>query len=553
MDFRVDIGELTNTINEYENIINTLEEQKENINKTIAELTEAGWSGEAKDKFMEKHIKDQEFYTNLIEDIKYVKNALENEEKPRAIRLKKQSEDFVNCIKRSGGGSALTNDDTGVISLQYGGQFQINNNVSECIDNYKKMNSKFEEILNLANSLSFTSFPIADDVLNLQNSLKNQTASLTEFNDSFNSYCNGVRDMEENICSVFSKISGITVGISEFRGISAISENGQVDKNKVMQLMLKNPNDLTNGEKELLSYVEKVLSKDEYAELKEQVIKEDNEEIADNLKLKFGDTSIYGPFLELANNDGFLKSIKKAGKDFIIGAGNSLDKNIFWGTIFTVGGINQSSMPKSIPYKIGELAGDIGSFAFGAAEAGTGVGGELLGFTADGTVVLAPAGVALNAASLGLVTHGGAATIKSAHNFGEDLFSLIKGEGNKGMAKADLDGVRIINKKYAGQTYKLSGDLAEKYPDGVKFTEEGFPDFKPYSTKTVTVDNLEGDAYYDFIKANEKAGFDSTPEGYTWHHVEDGKTMELVPSDLHGDIRHTGGASLIRKGIRPVK
>ncbi|APM40253.1 hypothetical protein [Clostridium kluyveri] len=414
------------------------------INKTIAELTEAGWSGEAKDKFMEKHIKNQEFYTNLIEDIKYVKNALENEEKPRAIRLKKQSEDFVNCIKRSGGGAALTNDDTGIISLQYGGQFQINNNVSECIDNYKKMNSKFEEILNLANGLSFTSFPIADDVLNLQNSLKNQTTSLTEFNDSFNEYCNGVRDMEENICSVFSKISGITVGISgitvgisEFRGISAISENGQVDKNKVIQLMLKNPNDLTNGEKELLSYVEKVLSKDEYAELKEQAIKEDNgQEIADNLKLKFGDTSIYGPLLELANNDGFLKSIKKSGEDFIIGAGNSLDKNIFWGTVFTVGGINQSSMPKSIPYKIGELAGDIGSFAFGAAEAGTGAGGELLGFTADGTVVLAPAGVALNAASLGLVTHGGAATIKSAHNFGEDLFSLIKGEGNKGASKA---------------------------------------------------------------------------------------------------------------------
>ncbi|UZQ52270.1 hypothetical protein [Clostridium kluyveri] len=46
--------------------------------------------------------------------------------------------------------------------------------------------------------------------MNLQNSLKNQTTSLTEFNDSFNLYCNGVRDMEENICSVFSKISGIT-------------------------------------------------------------------------------------------------------------------------------------------------------------------------------------------------------------------------------------------------------------------------------------------------------------------------------------------------------
>lgn len=72
-----------------------------------------------------------------------------------------------------------------------------------------------------------------------------------------------------------------------------------------------------------------------------------------------------------------------------------------------------------------------------------------------------------------------------------------------------------------------------------------------YSIKKVTVDNLEGDAYYDFIKANEAARYPSMPTGYTWHHVEDGRTMLLVPSDLHGAVRHTGGASLIRKGIRP--
>ncbi|MDB2140062.1 HNH endonuclease [Clostridium butyricum] len=53
------------------------------------------------------------------------------------------------------------------------------------------------------------------------------------------------------------------------------------------------------------------------------------------------------------------------------------------------------------------------------------------------------------------------------------------------------------------------------------------------------------------MKANEAPGFSSTPKGYTWHHVEDGRTLILVPSDLHGEIRHTGGASLIRKGIRP--
>ena len=38
---------------------------------------------------------------------------------------------------------------------------------------------------------------------------------------------------------------------------------------------------------------------------------------------------------------------------------------------------------------------------------------------------------------------------------------------------SDLDGIRIINKKYAGKTYELSGDLATKYPSGVKFSNEG--------------------------------------------------------------------------------
>ncbi|MGM0805590.1 MAG: HNH endonuclease [Bacillota bacterium] len=29
------------------------------------------------------------------------------------------------------------------------------------------------------------------------------------------------------------------------------------------------------------------------------------------------------------------------------------------------------------------------------------------------------------------------------------------------------------------------------------------------------------------------------------------KTMLLVPSDIHGEVRHTDGASLIKTGLRP--
>ncbi|MFS0811135.1 HNH endonuclease [Peribacillus phoenicis] len=31
------------------------------------------------------------------------------------------------------------------------------------------------------------------------------------------------------------------------------------------------------------------------------------------------------------------------------------------------------------------------------------------------------------------------------------------------------------------------------------------------------------------------------PEGYTWHHHGDGKTMMLVDEDIHREFRHIGG------------
>jgi len=31
-----------------------------------------------------------------------------------------------------------------------------------------------------------------------------------------------------------------------------------------------------------------------------------------------------------------------------------------------------------------------------------------------------------------------------------------------------------------------------------------------------------------------------------WHHVEDGKTMLLIPKDIHKAAAHTGGIAVIR-------
>ncbi|MDP9072484.1 MAG: HNH endonuclease [Actinomycetota bacterium] len=106
-----------------------------------------------------------------------------------------------------------------------------------------------------------------------------------------------------------------------------------------------------------------------------------------------------------------------------------------------------------------------------------------------------------------------------------------------------------VNAKYAGQKYPL-GDLADKYPKGLRFTDEGFPDFSPYKKAQVRLDNLKGDHHNDFKRANEAIGRAETPKGFTWHHAEDGRTMQLVPKDLHKRVGHTGGVKMIELGLQ---
>ncbi|HYV48592.1 MAG TPA: HNH endonuclease [Myxococcaceae bacterium] len=117
-----------------------------------------------------------------------------------------------------------------------------------------------------------------------------------------------------------------------------------------------------------------------------------------------------------------------------------------------------------------------------------------------------------------------------------------------------VNGRYPINAEYAGQKYpveKLRSDLRAKYPDSVRFTEEGFPDFKPYTLKEVELDNLEGNLDKDFAKADRAAGISEkyrTANDLTWHHHQDGHAMQLVPRDIHQAVRHTGGVAILGGG-----
>jgi len=78
-----------------------------------------------------------------------------------------------------------------------------------------------------------------------------------------------------------------------------------------------------------------------------------------------------------------------------------------------------------------------------------------------------------------------------------------------------------------------------KYTNGIKFKSNGYPDFAPYvyNKKQFDIQGLKG-TYEggDFAKADKLAGIDQTfreTNNLTWHHVENGKTMQLVPKDIN--------------------
>ncbi|WP_160060588.1 RHS repeat-associated core domain-containing protein [Psychromonas sp. L1A2] len=112
-----------------------------------------------------------------------------------------------------------------------------------------------------------------------------------------------------------------------------------------------------------------------------------------------------------------------------------------------------------------------------------------------------------------------------------DFFDVTKSGGVK-----LINGRKPINSKYVGKTH----------PSGVKFNEQGFPDFSPHAKAQVDIKGLTGNYAKDAAMANKAVGLKSTPSGHVWHHVENAKTMQLVSKDIHNAARHTGGAAILR-------
>jgi RHS repeat-associated protein len=98
-----------------------------------------------------------------------------------------------------------------------------------------------------------------------------------------------------------------------------------------------------------------------------------------------------------------------------------------------------------------------------------------------------------------------------------------------------------------GERFPRNAEWAGKvHPSGVPFNVKGFPDFSKWAVETVQLEGLTGKYGVDEAMALKELGMKATPEGFVWHHVEDGKTMQLIPDDIHNAAQHTGGAAVIR-------
>ena len=95
-----------------------------------------------------------------------------------------------------------------------------------------------------------------------------------------------------------------------------------------------------------------------------------------------------------------------------------------------------------------------------------------------------------------------------------------------------------------GKSIRNEALAGKQHPEtGIPFDKQGFPDFSGVSQKTVSAPHT-GIRDTDVAAANRLAGYASTPDGMTWHHHQDGYTMQLVPFDIHSKTGHTGSLGI---------
>ena len=115
----------------------------------------------------------------------------------------------------------------------------------------------------------------------------------------------------------------------------------------------------------------------------------------------------------------------------------------------------------------------------------------------------------------------------------------------KYLDRTEDNGDRVYKRKLSdGKEYEVTYTKGEDGNYYARFEDYAtHPDFpKPvYPSDKGLV--LNGNEKHDLSMMKSNYG---KPNGYTWHHLEDGKGMLLVDSKIHEGFHHSGGASALR-------
>jgi RHS repeat-associated protein len=156
---------------------------------------------------------------------------------------------------------------------------------------------------------------------------------------------------------------------------------------------------------------------------------------------------------------------------------------------------------------------------------GTGLGiGALVPSSVGGYLGVGALGSGIAAAGAGIGALNDAGVFDPLKNW-----FFMQGQGGNGSSA-----ITPRNAHLAGKTHPVSG---------IPFDAQGYPDFSSVATETVEITQT-GNRAVDFAAANRAAGLAETPKGFTWHHHQNGTTMQLVPTAIHRATGHTGGVAL---------
>ncbi len=96
--------------------------------------------------------------------------------------------------------------------------------------------------------------------------------------------------------------------------------------------------------------------------------------------------------------------------------------------------------------------------------------------------------------------------------------------------------------------------------DGIPFKDD-YPDFSDVAKGEVSILDFSDDRSLNFAQADEALAekHGCSPEDvekwrkenrYTWHECQDCQTMQKVPTEIHGNIPHSGGISVFKSQNR---